>query len=121
MNALLNLHYWLFIVAVSLLGTLPNLVAYYLGREGSAAVFKRYPHLQTSHLWDRVNRWFQRWGSRTLLLAFIPALATALSATAGIFGINRSIFLTYVITAKVMRNWVLLLLILNIARSFEVL
>ena len=48
------------------------------------------------------------------------ALATALSATAGIFGINRSIFLTCVIAAKVMRNWVLLL-ILNIARSFEVL
>lgn len=121
MDALLNWRYWLFIVVVTLLGTVANLVTYYIGRKGSIAVFKRYPHLQTANSWERVNKWFQHWGSRTLLLSFIPGLVTALSAAAGIFGIQRNVFLTYVFVVKILRNWVLLLLLLYILRILSAL
>jgi membrane protein DedA with SNARE-associated domain len=116
MDALLNLRYWLLIIAISLVGTSANLATYYLGREGSSAVFERYPTLEASSSWQRVNDWFQRWGSRTLVLSFIPVLVTALSAAAGIFKIRMTIFLLAVFAAKVIRNWVILLLALSLLR-----
>ncbi len=117
MDALLNLRYWLLVIAISLIGTSVNLANYYIGRSGSHAVFERYPELEASKTWYRVNNWFQRWGSRTLVMSAVPIMGTALAAAAGIFEIRMAVFLSYVIIVKIVRNWLLLLLFLGVLGS----
>lgn len=114
MEIFFNLRYWLLIVAISLVGVSASLANYYLGLRGSGAVFDRYPELESSESWSKVNGWFQRWGSRTLALSPVPLLGTALAAAAGIFGIRMAVFLIYALIGKIVRNWILLAMAMGV-------
>ena len=101
---------WLLVLVVSGLGTAGSLALYAVGRRGTHAVFSRFPQLQ-GEPWERLWGWFGRWGARALVLSCIPTLGAPLSTAAGAFGIQRGSFLRWVFVAKLLRNWVLLLLL----------
>lgn len=107
---LLNPVLWLLVLVVSGLGTAGSVALYAVGRRGTRAVFARFPQLQ-GQPWERLWSWFGQWGARVLILSGIPTLGAPLSTAAGAFGIQRGSFLRWVFVAKLLRNWVLLLLL----------
>ena len=111
-----NPQLWVLVVTVSVLGTLGNLGLYYLGGRGAEAVFARFPYIEGER-WERVGGYYRRWGGRILLLSAIPALGTLLTTAAGAYGVKRRVFLLWVFTSKVLRNWLLLLLFYQVVRS----
>jgi membrane protein YqaA with SNARE-associated domain len=100
---------WLVVLIASLLGALGNLALYYLGQRGTEAVLQRFPRIE-GRRWKRIGTFYQRFGAKLLILSAIPGLGSLLTTGAGAFGIKRNAFLFWVILAKGMRNWVLLLL-----------
>jgi len=100
---------WLVVLVASLLGALGNLALYYLGQRGTEAVLQRFPRIEGGR-WKRIGAYYQRFGARLLILSVVPGLGSLLTMGAGAFGIKRRVFLFWVVLAKGMRNWVLLLL-----------
>jgi len=100
---------WLLVIIVSVLGVLGNLALYYLGRGGTEAVFERFPQLEGER-WERIGAYYQRYGARVLILSAIPGLGTVLTTGAGAFNIKRNAFLVWVFLAKLLRNWLIILL-----------
>jgi len=100
---------WLLVIIASVLGVVGNLALYYLGRGGSEAVFERFPQLEGER-WERIGAYYQRYGARVLILSGIPGLGTLLTTGAGAFNIERNVFLFWVFLAKLLRNWLIILL-----------
>ncbi len=100
---------WILVVVVSVLGAMGNLGLYYLGGRGAEAVFVRFPYLEGKR-WERIGGYYRRWGGKILLFSAIPTLGTLLTTAAGVFGVERKVFLLWVFTGKMLRNWLLLLL-----------
>ena len=99
---------WLVVIGASVLGATGNLALYYLGQSGTGAVFARFPNLEGDR-WERIGGYYHRHGGKLLLFSAVPGLGTVLTTGAGAFGIRRISFLFWVVLAKTMRNWVLLL------------
>jgi membrane protein YqaA with SNARE-associated domain len=116
-SVLLDPVLWLVVIGASVLGAMGNLALYYLGKNGSGAVFARFPSLEGER-WEQIGGYYQRHGGKLLLFSAVPGLGTVLTTGAGAYGIRRISFLFWVILAKMMRNWVLLLFF---HQSFQVL
>jgi membrane protein YqaA with SNARE-associated domain len=101
---------WLVVLVISAIGSLGNLGLYSLGRRGTDEVLERFPRLKGDR-WDRIEGWYQRWGARILVLSGVPTLGAALTTAAGAFGVEKGPFLRWVFVGKVLRNWLLLLLL----------
>ena len=115
-SVLQNPQLWVLVVTVSAFGTIGNLGLYYLGGRGAEAVFARFPYVEGER-WERVGGYYRRWGGRILLFSAIPTLGTLLTTAAGAYGVKRGVFLVWVFTSKVLRNWLFLLLFLQAFRS----
>jgi membrane protein YqaA with SNARE-associated domain len=115
-SMLQNPQLWVLIVAASVLGTMGNLGLYYLGGRGAEAVFARFPSFEGER-WERIGGYYRRWGGKILLFSAIPMLGTLLPVAAGAYGVKRKVFLVWVFTSKMLRNWLLLLLFHQIFRS----
>jgi membrane protein YqaA with SNARE-associated domain len=102
---------WLLVLLVSALGTFSTLAFYYLGKRGKEEIFERFPQLEGER-WERIEAAFQRWGARALILSGVPGVGTVLPAAAGVFNIKRSAFLLWVFLGKMLRNWLLVLILL---------
>jgi membrane protein YqaA with SNARE-associated domain len=113
---LLRPELWVLVTIVSVVGAIGNLGLYYLGGRGAEAVFARFPYLE-GRRWEWIGGHYQRWGGRILILSAIPTLGTLLTTAAGAFGIKRNVFLRWVITSKILRNWLLLLIFYGIYQS----
>ena len=108
-SVLLDPVLWLVVIGASVLGATGNLALYYLGKSGSGAVFDRFPNLEGDR-WEQIGGYYHRHGGKLLLFSAVPGLGTVLTTGAGAYGIKRISFLFWVILAKMMRNWLLLLL-----------
>jgi membrane protein YqaA with SNARE-associated domain len=111
-RALLNVRIWLLVLLFSGLGTAGALVPYYVGQQGTKAVFHRYPRLE-GRPWKRLERAFRRWGSPILIFSGLPLLGAALLVGAGAFSVERALFLLLVLLGKILRNWVLVLVVVS--------
>lgn len=101
---------WAIILILGLIEVSVNLAKYYAGREGLAAVQKRFPKVEPEH-WARFNNWLERGGGPVLLLMAIPVLSSLLAVSAGIYGLRMMFFFWWAYLAVVSRNWLLYLLI----------
>jgi membrane protein YqaA with SNARE-associated domain len=105
-----DLRVWLLVVAVSALGSAAALTFYYAGKQGTEAVFARFPTLKPQ-MWERVHALFARYGSWVLLVSFIPGVGAVLEAAAGAFGTATLTFLIFVMAGRLIRNTAIVLVI----------
>ena len=108
-GALLDIKLWAVIAAVSTLGTVTTLAYYSLGKEGARAVQQRVPQI-TEERWDRAEYLYQEHGSKLLFLSALPVVGVLLQSAAGAVGIELAVYFVWVLTGRLVRNWVLLLL-----------
>ncbi len=109
MELLLKPSAWLVVVLVSLLGTVGNLALYNIGKQGVEAVVSRFPQIDPER-WKRVERLYEEHGSLVLLLSGVPVLGSLITTAAGAFGVELPAFLFLVIIAKMIRNWLLVVI-----------
>lgn len=109
MALLLDLGLWLLVLLVSGVATVTALAYYYLGREGTEAVFSRFPSLEQER-WERVQAGYKKHGSGLLFFSFIPVLGMLFETAAGAVGIGPAVYVLWVFLGRVVRNWLLVLL-----------
>jgi membrane protein YqaA with SNARE-associated domain len=114
---LLDLKLWLLVLLVSAVGTVTALAYYYLGREGTEAVFSHFPSLEQER-WERVQARYKKHGSGLLFFSFIPVLGMLLETAAGAVGIGLSVYVSWVLLGRVLRNWLLVLVADQTLRIF---
>ncbi len=100
---------WLFILVISSLGAFARLTNYYAGARGKETIVALYPRIKPE-TWERALKAYKRFGPLPLLVASIPIIGSLLTVTAGMAGINRTLFIVFVIISKLIRNWILFLL-----------
>ena len=108
MAAFLDIKLWAVVAAVSALGTVTTLAYYYLGREGARTVQERVPQI-TQEQWDRAEYLYEEHGSKLLFLSALPVVGVLLQSAAGAVGIGLAVYFVWVLTGRLVRNWVLLL------------
>ncbi len=101
---------WLLILVMSVLGAFTRLANYYAGLRGKDTIESIYPRIKPE-TWVRVMLSYTRLRYLPLLLASIPIIGTLLTIGAGMAGVSRTGFLVWVSISKVIRNWILVLLI----------
>ena len=108
-----NPQLWLLIVVLSLVGSLARLPNYYGGLRGKETIETLYPRIKPE-TWEQVLDWYRRLGPLPLLVSSIPFIGTVLTIAAGMAGIKRTFFLLFVCLSKIIRNWLLVLIIAGI-------
>ncbi len=101
---------WLFVLVLSVWGSLARLPNYYLGQRGKDKIETLYPRIKPE-TWERVLGYYEHLGPIPLLLSSIPIMGTLLTITAGMAGITRNSFLFWVSVSKIIRNWILVFII----------
>jgi membrane protein YqaA with SNARE-associated domain len=112
-RVLFELWAWLVVILLSVLGVVGNLTLFKIGKEGQEAVASRFPRIDPAR-WKRAGDLFETRGSWILLMSFLPGLGLLLSTAAGAFGVKTHEFVLWVMVAKMVRNWLLLILIVNL-------
>ena len=112
-RVLFELWAWLLVILVSLLAVVGNLTLYKLGKEGQEAVASRFPRIDPTR-WKRAGELFETRGSWILLLTCLPGLGIVLSTAAGAYGVRLHEFALWVVIAKMARNWLLLIIVINV-------
>jgi membrane protein YqaA with SNARE-associated domain len=118
MHLLLDPTAWLIVVAFSALGSIGNLALYQLGKQGVDAIRARFPRIKREQ-WQRVKDLYDNYGSWVLLLSGIPVLGSLLTTAAGAFGVPRPAFLLLVTIGKMLRNWLLAILLVGTYNYFR--
>lgn len=118
MHLLLDPTAWLIVVAVSLLGSIGNLALYQVGKQGVDAILKRFPRIKPEQ-WQRVKGLYDSYGGWVLLVSGVPVLGSMLTTAAGAFGVPRPTFLLLVTIGKMLRNWMLAILIAGTYSYFK--
>ena len=101
---------WLVILIISTLGSLARLANFYAGQRGKDKIKEVYTQIKPE-TWENALAAYQRMGPLPLLVASIPFIGTVLTIGAGMAGIGRNSFILWVMISKVIRNWVLVLII----------
>lgn len=112
-HVIFELWAWLLVILLSALGVIGNLTLFELGKQGLEAVVSRFPRIEPAR-WKRAGELFETRGSWILLLSFLPGLGLLLSTAAGAFGVRLYQFLLWVMVAKMVRNWLLLIIAVNV-------
>jgi membrane protein YqaA with SNARE-associated domain len=108
---------WLLVIVLSVLGVVGNLALYKLGKEGQEAVASRFPRIDPAR-WKRAGELFETRGSWILLLTSLPGLGIVLSTAAGAYAVRLAEFVLGVMVAKMVRNWLLLIIVANLYHLF---
>ena len=98
---------WLVASAGNILGSCIN---YALGYWSQEKILHKY---QSSRSWNKANHWFQKYGSWSLLFAWLPVIGDPLTLLAGITKTRFWLFLTLVSVGKAGRYAGLLFLLQN--------
>jgi membrane protein YqaA with SNARE-associated domain len=106
---------WLVVVGLSLLGAIGNLALYQVGKQGVDAIRQRFPRIKDEQ-WQRVKRLYDEHGSLVLLLSGVPVLGSLLTTAAGAFDVRMFQFVLFVFIAKLVRNWLIVVVPLEIYR-----
>lgn len=115
MELLLEPNAWLIVLLLSILGVVGNLALYRIGKGGVDAIRKRFPRIKPEQ-WHRVKRLFDEHGSFALLLSGVPVLGSLLTTAAGAFDVRLFSFVVFVFIAKLVRNWLIVVVPLEIYR-----
>lgn len=108
---------WLIVLLLSILGVVGNSALYQVGKRGVDAIRERFPRVKPAQ-WQRVKRLYDKHGSLALLLSGVPVLGSLLTTAAGAFQVRLFDFIVFVFVAKLVRNWLIVVVPLEIYRLF---
>ena len=106
---------WLIVLLLSVLGVVGNLALYQVGKRGVDAIRERFPQVKDEQ-WLRIKRLYEEHGSLALLLSGVPVLGSLLTAAAGAFEVRLFSFVLFVFIAKLVRNWLIVVVPMEIYR-----
>ena len=86
---------------------------YRLGRDGYQALKEHYPQVSEER-WERVNGYFERYGAPVVFFSFVPVMAWIIPPAAGAYGIRLRPFLFWAFLAKMVRYWLLIIIVVGI-------
>lgn len=109
---------WGVVVIFAAIGTAGSIPTYYLGKQGMSVIREKYPQVSAER-WQRLERAFDRFGAPILLLTVFPGLGTLIPPAAGANGIRFGFFLPLVFLAKLIRFWILALLVFGSTRALR--
>ena len=81
---------------------LGSLLTYLMGRGGNLLLHRRWLRIEEAAL-ERAERWFGRWGTPSLLLAWLPVVGDPLCLLAGMLRVHPAWFVALVGTGKFAR------------------
>jgi membrane protein YqaA with SNARE-associated domain len=109
---------WAIVLILAGIGLAASLPTYYLGRKGMPAVREKLPNVPEER-WQQIEGLFDRWGALILLLTVLPGFGTVIPPAAGANGVRPVFFVLLVGLAKLIRNWVIVLLVFGSARALR--
>lgn len=109
---------WAVVLTFAIIGTAGSLPTYYLGRQGMPVVREKFPAVPEER-WQQAAGWFDRFGAIILLLTAIPGFGTVIPPIAGANGVRPLFFVLMVFLAKLIRFWLLALLLFGSARALR--
>ena len=115
MELLIEPKAWLIVLLLSILGVVGNLALYRIGKGGVDAIRERFPQIKPEQ-WMRVKRLYDEHGSLALLLSGVPVLGSLLTTAAGAFNVRLFSFVLFVFFAKLVRNWLIVVVPMEIYR-----
>lgn len=108
---------WLVVLLLSALGVVGNVALYQVGKQGFDAIRERLPRVKPEQ-WQKVKGLYDRFGAWALLLSGIPVLGSLLTTGAGAFGVALPSFVVLVFVAKLVRNWLIVVVPIEIYLLF---
>jgi membrane protein YqaA with SNARE-associated domain len=118
MHLLLEPIAWLVVLLLSALGVVGNLALYQVGKRGVDAIRERLPRVKPEQ-WQKVAGLYERFGAWALLLSGIPVLGSLLTTGAGAFDVPLPSFVVLVFVAKLVRNWLIVVVPVEIYYLFR--
>jgi membrane protein YqaA with SNARE-associated domain len=115
---LLDPRAWLLIALLSAFGVVVALANYQIGKQGLDAARERIPQI-TEERWERLSTLFETRGSWVLILVAVPIVGIMLPFVAGALGIKRAAVALWVFLAKMLRNWLVVLIPVLLFRFFR--
>ena len=112
LNLFLDWRAWSLVLFLTILTLITSVAKYRLGQSGLETLKERYPQISDER-WQRVNDYFDRWGSTVVLFSFVPILAWVIPPAAGAYGIKFGPFLIFAFLAKMVRYWILLIIVVG--------
>lgn len=109
---------WAVVLLFAIVGAAGSVPTFYLGRKGLQAVRERYPRIPEERL-QQVHGWFDRWGTLLLVLTVLPGFGTIIPPVAGANGIRFPFFILVIFLAKLLRFWILALVIFGSADALR--
>jgi hypothetical protein len=70
------------VLVLTLLTLISSVAKYRLGKSGLPTVKERFPRVSDER-WERLDRYFLRWGAAFVFFSFLPILALVVPAAAG--------------------------------------
>lgn len=104
---------WLIVIFLSVVTLVFSVAKYRLGRDGMHALKEHYPQVSDER-WQRIYGYFDRWGAPIIGLSFIPLLTWIIPPAAGAYGIRLRTFVVWAFIAKIVRYWLLIILLFTI-------
>ena len=109
---------WVIVLVLTIIGVAGSLPTYYLGRKGMPAIREKFPDVSEER-WLQIEGLFGRWGALILLLTVLPGFGTVIPPAAGANGIKPIYFVIMVGLAKLIRFWVIVLVVFGSARALR--
>lgn len=81
---------------------LGSIITYGMGRAGNSAIHKRWLRISESQT-ERAERWFEKYGRASLLLAWLPVVGDPICLAAGLLRCSLSSFIVLVTVGKAAR------------------
>jgi membrane protein YqaA with SNARE-associated domain len=103
---------WGIVLTLAALTLILSVAKYRVGQAGFEALTERFPQV-SSERWEKVGNYFKRWGAPVVFFSFLPVLGIIIPPAAGAYGIRFGSFLIFAFLAKVVRYWLLLLLVVG--------
>jgi membrane protein YqaA with SNARE-associated domain len=112
LDLLLNWRLWGLDLILAAITVSASVAKYEIGKGGYKSLREKYPQVHEAR-WDQVHSYFNRWGAPLVLVSFVPVLTWIIPPAAGAFGIRFRRFLIFAFLAKVIRYWILILIIIG--------
>ena len=101
---------WAVVLVLAAITLATSAAKYRLGQRGLDSLKEHYPKVSDDR-WITVESYFDKWGATFVFFSFLPLLGWIIPPAAGAFGVRFRPFLIWAFIAKIVRYWILFLIV----------